>query len=345
MSARPLLDTRRAARRALRELVARTGPEPLVLVALSGGADSLALAAATATEAAKLGVPAGAILVDHGLQDGSAKVTARAERQALALGLDPVLVRRVEIPGSADGGPEAAARAARYEAFRDAAAATGARAILTGHTRSDQAEQVLLGIARGSGTRTLAGIPERRSLAERCELIRPFLAADPEITREVTLAACARLEIEPWADPHNRDPAFTRVRVREQILPVIVDALGAAAPAALARTADLAREDADALDALAADALAGLRETDAQTILLPAAGLAVLPAAIRHRVIRLAGAEFGAHLSREHTLSIAALATEWRGQGPVFVPGVRAARTAGLLRLSRQIGSPRAPRD
>lgn len=359
MSDRPLLDTRRAVRRALTGLRARSGPDPLVLVALSGGADSLALAAAAAVEAPKLGVRAGALLIDHGLQTGSAEVAERAGEQASALGLGPVLVRRVRVAAGGPGGPEAAARAARYAEFRAVAAETGARAILTGHTRSDQAEQVLLGIARGSGSRTLAGIPERRPLGPECELLRPFLSADPEIFRDVTRAACERAGLEPWDDPHNDDNRFARVRVRRRVLPVLGEELGAGTAAALARTADLAREDADALDAFAAEALAGLRSAgerdrghepgapgDAEyEVLLPVAGIAGLPAAIRNRVLRLAGVEFGAHLSREHTLALAALATDWRGQGPVFVPGIRGTRAAGLLRLTRQVGSPRANRD
>ncbi|WP_440312671.1 tRNA lysidine(34) synthetase TilS [Leucobacter chromiireducens] len=359
MSDRPLLDTRRAVRRALASLRARSGPEPLVLVALSGGADSLALAAATAVEAPKLGVRAGVLLIDHGLQTGSAEVAERAGEQARTLGLGPVLVRRVRVAADAPGGPEAAARDARYAEFRSVAAEAGASAILTGHTRSDQAEQVLLGLARGSGSRTLAGIPERRPLGTECELLRPFLGADPEITREVTRAACERAELEPWDDPHNNDDRFARVRVRRRVLPVLAEELGEGISAALARSADLAREDADALDAFAAEALAGLRRAEQQDavhapgapgaadheVLLPAAGIAGLPAAIRNRVIRLAGVEFGAHLSREHTLALAALATDWRGQGPVFVPGIRGTRAAGLLRLTRQTGSPREKRD
>ncbi|WP_025134515.1 tRNA lysidine(34) synthetase TilS [Leucobacter sp. PH1c] len=402
MSDRPLLDTRRAVRRTLTGIAADTDTgtgtgtgtgtaehaPPLALVALSGGADSLALAAALAHEAPRLNWRAGAILIDHGLQHDSAAVAARAAAQARELGLDPVLVRRVRVAERAPGGPEAAARAARYAAFRDVAEERGARVILTGHTRSDQAEQVLLALARGSGTRSLAGIPEQRDIGESAVLLRPFLAPDPEITRDVTIAACARAGLAPWTDPHNADPVYARVRVRRRVLPVLVEELGAGAAAGLARSADLAREDADALDALAAEALARLRahpaaqpapaaqqapaepgtaephtaqpapagpgpaelaqpeptQPEPAPIDLDARGLAALPAAIRHRVIRRAAAEYGAQLSREHTLAVAALATEWRGQGPAFVPGIRATRAGDVLRLARQQGSPRAAR-
>lgn len=127
-----------------------------VLVALSGGTDSLALAAATAFEAPRAGLRAGAVIVDHGLQTGSADVAERAAAQARELGLDPVLVRRVEV--GTDGGPEAAAREARYAALAEAASETGASAVFLGHTLDDQAETVLLGLARGSGAASLSGM-------------------------------------------------------------------------------------------------------------------------------------------------------------------------------------------
>lgn len=379
-SQRPLLDTRRAVRRALAGLFAENTPRaeetpaPLVLVALSGGADSLALAAALAAEAvteaalaAKGSVAkasaagprpaklrAGALIVDHGLQSGSAGVAERAAEQARELGLDPVLVRRVAVPSGrgAAGGPESLARDARYAAFLAVAMETGAAAILTAHTRTDQAEQVLLGIARGSGTRALAGIPHQRVLGDGSLILRPFLAAEPAITRADTEAACESQGLRPWQDPHNLDPSFARVRVRERVLPMLERELGPGIAAALARTADQASEDADALDALAAQAEAGVRvqEADkteaavgARRVILDAAALAGLPAAIRGRVIRrVAASDFGAHLSREHTLAIAALVTHWRGQGSVFVPQIRVTRVRGGLLLEQQTGSPRA---
>ena len=138
-----IADVRRAVRAALTVPGPSSAvPEPvegLVLVALSGGPDSLALAAATAFEAPRAGLRAGAVIVDHGLQEGSADVAATAARQAADLGLDPVLVRAVTVDGT--GGPEAAARSARYAALQAAAAETGARAVLLGHTLDDQADR------------------------------------------------------------------------------------------------------------------------------------------------------------------------------------------------------------
>ena len=322
--------------------------QPLVLVALSGGADSLALAAAVAAEAAVAGVRAGAVVVDHGLQAGSAEVASRAAAQARGLGLDPVIVRRVLV-GDSDG-PEAAARAARYQALASVAREAGARLVLTAHTRDDQAEQVLLALARGSGTRSIAGIPLRREIAPGVHVARPLLAEQFEVTRAVTEASCAELALEPWHDPHNADPTYARVRVRTTALPLLERELGSGFAAALARSADLAREDADALDALAEahlDAIAHYRrggdEVDAlvaseisggedRQVLLPAEALQALPAALRGRVIRLVSERtFGAQLTREHTLAIASLVTAWKGQGPIHAPRIVVMREAGNL--------------
>lgn len=310
------------------------GSAPLVLVALSGGADSLALAAAVAFEAERAGVRAGAVVVDHGLQRGSAAVADRAAEQARGLGLDPVSVRRVSVPVGDPAGPEAAARAARYAALDAARAELGAAAVLTGHTRDDQAEQVLLALARGSGTRAVAGIPP-----ERDAILRPLLG----VSRETTERACAAQGLEPWRDPHNTDSAYTRVRVRERILPLLERELGPGVAANLARSAELAREDAEALDALAARLLAGLvtRTADGSgAVSVPAAELAAQPSALRGRILRLlARTEFGAQLSRQHTLAVAALVTDWHGQGSIHVPGIEVRRSGGRLLLRR--ASPR----
>ncbi len=312
---------------------------PLVLVALSGGADSLALAAAVAAEASAAGVRAGAVVVDHNLQAGSAEVAARAAEQARGLGLAPVLVRRVTVPVDA-GGPEAAARLARYEALAEAAAELGARAILTAHTRDDQAEQVLLALARGSGTRSIAGIPPTRLITQGILVLRPLLDEQAGVTREVTEASCAELGLEPWHDPHNLDRSFARVRVRADVLPLLEEQLGHGFAAALARSADLAREDADALDAIAEQHFATIvrhsRESvEDRQVLMPVAALQALPPALRGRVIRLvADREFGSQLTREHTLAIASLVTAWKGQGPIHAPRIIVRREAGNIVVS-----------
>ncbi|MDT4997181.1 MAG: tRNA(Ile)-lysidine synthase [Pseudonocardiales bacterium] len=292
-----------AVRRAVRAELVDLEPGDIVLAAVSGGGDSLALAAALAAEAPKLTLRAGAVTVDHGLQEGSAARAAEVATTCADLGLDPVVVETATV-GSA-GGPEAAARAARYAAIDSAADRSGARVVLLGHTLDDQAETVLLGLARGSGARSLAGMAARRG-----RLRRPLLG----IGRADAAAACAALGLTPWCDPHNTDPAFTRARVRAAALPALEAALGPGVPAALARSAASLRADADALDDWAA---AVADPADVAT-------LADLPAAVRTRALRRAAVTAGVaagSLTAEHVREIERLVTDWRGQGPVSLPG------------------------
>ena len=315
----PIADTRRA----VREGVLGLPPDALVLVALSGGADSLALAAATAFEAPRAGLRAGAVVIDHGLQHGSADAAERAAAAARDLGLHPVLVRHVEV--GTEGGPEAAARDARYAELEAVAAELDAAAVLIGHTLDDQAETVLLGLARGSGPGSLRGMAAVNGLWRR-----PFLG----IHRAETAAACHHLGLTFWRDPQNDDPAFARVRVRESVLPLIELELGPGIAEALARTAEQLREDDDALDQMVEEVAEDLAEHIDAGIALPAAALVANPPAIRHRLIRLAAhAEFGVSLSRAQTLEVARLATHWRGQGEVHLPGIRVDRVDGLIRF------------
>ncbi len=313
-------DVRRAVRTALAEDAAAV-PGGLVLVALSGGADSLALAAAVAFEARGLGLRAGAVVVDHGLQRGSDRVTAAAAATASDLGLHPVLVRTANVGDQ--GGPEAAARDARYAALEFARVEAGAVAVLLGHTLDDQAETVLLGLARGSGAASLHGMAERAGT-----LRRPLLG----IRRADTRAACAAQGLNPWEDPHNSDPRFARVRVRESALPELERQLGPGVAEALARTAAQLREDAEALDHFAEEIVEDLVEHAEAGVSLPVLALAANPGALRQRIIRLVvSAEFHVSLTRAHTLEVARLVTDWHGQGPIDLPGIRVERRAGLI--------------
>ncbi|KQQ20662.1 tRNA(Ile)-lysidine synthetase [Rathayibacter sp. Leaf299] len=291
----------------------------LVLVALSGGADSLALAAAVAFEAPRAELRAGVVIVDHGLQEGSDGVARRAAEQAHALGLAPVLVEVVSVQEGEDG-PEAAARTARYGALADALEATGAVAVLLGHTLDDQAETVLLGLARGAGAASLHGMAPVSG-----PLRRPLLG----LRRATTRAACTDAGLEPWDDPHNDDVRYSRVRVRRSVLPVLEDELGPGVAEALARTAEQLREDGDALDAMALDwALELVGQNDEGHVTVDARGLAADPPALRQRIIRLVVSnEFGVSLSRAQTLAVAALVTDWHGQKGVDLPGVLATRS------------------
>ena len=249
-----------------------------------------------------MGLTVAAVTVDHGLQAGSAERATAVAETCSRLGLDPVVVETVTV--GRRGGPEAAARAARYGALTAAADRLGAPLLLLGHTLDDQAETVLLGLARGSGARSLAGMAQRSG-----RLLRPFL----ELRRETTAAAVAALNLAAWDDPHNADPAFARARVRQDLLPVLEEALGPGVAESLARTADLLRDDADALDEWA-KSVGSLAVTD----------LLALPAAVRGRVLRAAAIAAGAPpgaLSAVHIRQLDRLVTNWHGQNPVSLPG------------------------
>ncbi|MFJ2621782.1 tRNA lysidine(34) synthetase TilS [Glutamicibacter sp. NPDC087344] len=283
-----------------RTAVAAMAAPGLNLLAVSGGADSLALAVA----ASQLRGEFGAVIVDHGLQDNSAQVAQRAAGQCRDLGLAPVLVRRVDTRSD-----EASARAARYKAFEKVRQSTGAQRILLGHTRDDQAEQVLLGLLRGSGTRSLAGIPAVRGV-----FARPLL----ELTRKDTEQICAAAGLEYWEDPSNADTSYRRNLVRQQILPFLSHALGEHIPQALARTAQLAAQDAQALEQWAQQAW----EEHGVNL----AALAALPPAVASRVLRLAAVDAGAkNVGQERTAALCALAgigvEKSKSAGPVQLDG------------------------
>ena len=307
----------------MRAAVRDLAPGDLLLVACSGGADSLALAAATAFEAPRAGLRAGAVTVDHQLQTGSADRASALAGRLTRLGLDPVHVATVDVGQT--GGPEAAARAARYRALEDAADRLGAAAVLLGHTRDDQAETVLLGLARGSGARSLSGMA---ALSGRYR--RPLLDLDRAVVRS------AAAGLETWEDPHNADPSFSRSRVRHAALPALEAALGPGVTAALARTASLLRADADALDTWAEQAAKQVYDDAGEGLDVPA--LAALPAAVRTRVLRRAALEAGSpagDLSAGHVGELDRLVTDWHGQGPLDLPGqVSVARRCGRLRFS-----------
>ena len=331
-----MADVRRAVRDNWGQLEAagRLGEGDLVLVACSGGADSVALADAAVFEGPRAGLRVGAVVVDHGLQDASAEVAERTARWLRELGAEPVIVTRVKVGSS--GGTEAAARDARYAALEQAALQNGARAVMLAHTLNDQAETVLLGLARGSGARSIAGMrsitPESKTVGgatSNFAYLRPLLG----ITREQTEAACAGAGLEFWNDPMNNDHDFARVRARKTVLPVLENELGPGVAAALARTADMAREDADFLDALCADIFKGIAKVGPTSVELPVEFLAEQPAAIRNRLIAQAIGIFGAPVTRVHVLSIVELVTDWHGQKELTLPGIRVSRTDGAIRL------------
>jgi tRNA(Ile)-lysidine synthase len=297
-------------------------------VAVSGGADSLALAAAAKHVARHLQLRVRGLVVDHALQPGSAEVAATAADQLRELGLDQVAVLTPTVEGP--GGMEAAARRARYAVLSQAAPGT---LVLLGHTRDDQAETVLLGLGRGSGPRSIAGM---RPLDPPWG--RPLLG----ITRAETERACAALGLAPWQDPHNLDPAFTRVRLRREVLPLLENVLRGGVADALARTAAQLREDCDALDKLAENLFERVGkgrhgEQEGATRGVEVGELLQAGAAVRRRVLRLWLRDLGVtELTDVQLREVDDLIGNWRGQGGVRLRGgLVARRTHGRLLVDR----------
>lgn len=294
-----------------------------LVTACSGGADSLALAFAARYVASRRDLKYAAVIIDHGLQQGSADIAARVRDQLDRLGYHDVTITAVQVDQSAAAGLEAAAREARYRALDTEARARSATLML-GHTLDDQAETVLLGLARGSGSRSLAGMAPRAG-----HFVRPFLG----IRRATTEQVCAELGLNPWQDPHNADRRFTRVRVRETVLPTLEAELGPGVAEALARTAELARDDNELLDRLATEAsrIEGMGGTDT----LDCAALQAQPPALRRRIIRLWLLTHGlGDLSLRHISAVESLVIDWHGQKAIQIPGATVTRTAGRLRVS-----------
>lgn len=298
---------------------------PLLLVACSGGPDSLALAGIAAHFARRGDVRVGAIIVDHGLQEDSAAVAAQTTQILTDLGLHPVITEKVQVPVG-NMGPEMAARTARYAAFTKAVEATGARAVLLGHTLDDQAETVLLGLSRGSGTRSLAGMPPVR-VEGGVTYLRPFLG----LRRTDMLDICDAETLTPWIDPTNTDETLMRARIRHSVLPYLEEHLGGDVARSLARTASVAGPDAEYLDEQAQVAyeqallpagttVRGIEREDA--MLLDRAQVAALHPALRLRVLATACKTAGGeNPGFERLQALDSFTAEYAVAGPVQVPG------------------------
>ena len=296
----------RECRRAVRPF---DGP---AIIGLSGGPDSLALVAAAAAE----GKDVRAVVVDHGLQEGSADVARRAVAAAERIGV-PAEVVRVEVGAAPGESVEAVAREARYAALAEVANRDG-REIWVAHTREDQAETLLLGALRGNP----AGMAPVSVLESGPRLVRPFLT----IRRADTAGACEELGLQAWHDPMNNDLAYQRVSIRKRILPALAEVLGGDAVPALARTADR----------IAADQ-AFIEQAADLSLTSDCKELAADPAPIRQRRIMAWLRERGISVSGAQLADIERLCTDWRGQGPVTISGgVRVERRGGGLNVDKQ---------
>ncbi|WP_084104832.1 tRNA lysidine(34) synthetase TilS [Demequina sp. NBRC 110056] len=317
-----------AVRNAVRQALDTCDIGTRVWVACSGGPDSLALAAATGYVGRKEGYLTGAIIVDHGLQAGSAEVAERAAAEVRRAGIHTVFIERVVV--GREGGLEAAARNARYMALNNRIDAEGGLNphLLTGHTMDDQAETVLLALARGSGARALSGIPARRG-----RIVRPLLS----LRRKDTVAACQALGLDPWHDPTNNHPdGPKRSQLRTKVMPALVDVLGPGVVSGLARSAALLQADADELERQARSAM-GASASTVRGEEWRCDMLAALPDAIRTRMIKMLAENRGAGpLTAAHVTSVDQLITDYRGQGGVALPGgYEARREYGRLVIAK----------
>jgi tRNA(Ile)-lysidine synthase len=301
-------------------LTSNTKPRQKLLIAVSGGADSLALAAACEFEAKKLGLKIAAAVIDHSLQNNSDKVAAQTAKTLAALGFEEVVVKKIAV-GKA-GGPEAAARTARYTALETLRQKTKSHFIVLGHTSSDQAETVLLGLVRGSGSKSLSGMSAKTGL-----LLRPLLG----IERSTTEAFCKDSGIKYWSDPQNKDEKFLRVMIRKHVLPFLEKQLGGSVAASLVRTSDQLREDNTYLEAQADKSFKKYAKVSGSGIGFDAKALEKLPAAILNRVIKKALDSFGSESSRTHVLAVSDLVLSWHGQKPLALPGVRVVRKGNTI--------------
>ena len=301
-------------------LTSNTKPGQKLLLAVSGGADSLALAAACEFEAKKLGLKIAAAVIDHSLQNNSDKVAAQTAKTLAALGFEEVVVKKIAV-GKA-GGPEAAARTARYTALETIRQKTKSHFMVLGHTASDQAETVLLGLVRGSGSKSLSGMSEKTGV-----LLRPLLG----IERATTEAFCKDSGIKYWSDPQNKDEKFLRVMIRKHVLPFLEKQLGGSVATSLVRTSDQLREDNTYLESQADKSFKKYAKVSGSGISFDAKAIEKLPAAILNRVIKKALDGFGSESSRTHVLAVSDLVLSWHGQKPLALPGVRVVRKGNTI--------------
>jgi tRNA(Ile)-lysidine synthase len=310
-------------RHAVREVLsANTKPGQKLLIAVSGGADSLSLASAVLFESNKLQLQVATVTIDHGLQKNSVKVTEQTLEKLTQIGISEAWSKKVRV--GLKGGPEAAARDARYKALESIRIESKSDFIVLGHTANDQAETVLLGLTRGSGSRSLSGMSVKSE-----KLLRPLLS----IERATTEQFCKDENISPWQDPQNNDLKFLRVRIRKVVLPFLEKQLGNGILGNLIRTSSQLQEDDQYLSLVAAKAFKRIAKTTSNSLSLAQPELLKLPESIRNRVIKSAIDYFEVDSSRAHVLAVADLVSNWHGQKPLALPGVRVERKGKTITL------------
>lgn len=251
-----------------------------VLVAVSGGQDSLALALAARALCLRgeLQGPVTLAHCNHGWA-GDCDAAAHVVRFANSLGLPLRVARGRDVPVT-----EAGARAWRYGALASLAAFAGCTEVLVAHTRTDLAETVLLNLASGAGADGLSAMTWARELAPGSRLLRPLLG----VTRADTAGMCADQGVTVWADPYNAEPRFKRNRVRAAVMPMLAAELNPQVERALAQTAHLLRDEADALESISAECIVRAVVVDAVRgrVVVRRQPLRGLHVALRRRVFR-----------------------------------------------------------
>ena len=306
---------------AVNHLLKNFEPADNILVACSGGADSLALAWTSQVVAKRLGLNLICVIIDHQLIKESAQVALEAKIKCENFGIEKVVIKQIEVKENKEG-LEAAARKARYEAFEQLTIEFEAKAVLLAHTQDDQAETMLMRLTRGSGAKSLSAMKEVSG-----KYLRPFL----HIRKFELVNALEKEGITYWQDPANTDYKFLRAKVRHELMPKLIEVLGQSAIESLDKTSDLLKEDNDALDLIAQENYEKLNKE------LKVENLEEYPAAIRKRIIKIAALEAGVisgPFSYEHIEAIDALVTNWRGQGNVDLPGfIQASRVNQTIRF------------
>jgi tRNA(Ile)-lysidine synthase len=296
-------------------------PADNILVACSGGADSLALAWTSQVITKRIGLNLIAVIIDHQLIKESSQVAQDAKKKCEDFGIEKVVIKQIEVKDDKDG-LEAAARKARYEAFEELVNEFNAKAVLLAHTQDDQAETMLMRLTRGSGAKSLSAMKEVSG-----NYLRPFL----HIRKQVLVDALEKENISYWQDPANTNYKFLRAKVRHELMPKLIEVLGDSAIDSLDRTSGLLKEDNEALESIALESYEKLNKE------LKVQELEKLPTAIRKRVIKIAALNSGVTpgpFSFEHIEAIDALVTNWRGQGNVDLPGfIQASRVDQTIRF------------
>ena len=296
-------------------------PADNILVACSGGADSLALAWTSQVVTKRIGLNLIAVIIDHQLIKESTQVAQDAKKKCEDFGIEKVVIKQIEVKDDKDG-LEAAARKARYEAFEELVNEFNAKAVLLAHTQDNQAETMLMRLTRGSGAKSLSAMKEVSG-----KYLRPFL----HIRKQVLVDALEKENISYWQDPANTNYKFLRAKVRHELMPKLIEVLGDSAIDSLDRTSGLLKEDNEALESIALESYEKLNKE------LKVQELEKLPTAIRKRVIKIAALNSGVTpgpFSFEHIEAIDALVTNWRGQGNVDLPGfIQASRVDQTIRF------------